>query len=187
MAIGAGSNILPQPSQPVREGFGMPHNLFLSRLFLPPQTIFHTFFDYGCTTCYISSSLAKTLFPYKSITSTNSGIGGKGPKITQDVLIQTQFLTTDKSWSPVLSISAGILPDGTFPGELTLGHTIFHSLGLLYQKNGDIQLQNVPHQPTLSPIPGTSTSNFLFPHIRTNNRLMEQVNNNYWFKFRKNL
>ncbi|POS82548.1 hypothetical protein EPUL_005935, partial [Erysiphe pulchra] len=154
-------NDQPLPDKPIREGFGRPHNLFLTRLYSTPHIKFHTFFDYGSSTCYISSSLAKELFPYDSVISTISGIGGNGPKIIQDVLIEAQFFTSNDKWSVKFSVSAGILPDGTFPGDLTLGHTIFHSLGLFCRLNGQIQLLKMPDNPILNPIPNISTS----PHL----------------------
>lgn len=97
-----------------------------------------TFFDYGCSSCYVSVSLAKTLFSYDSnFLSTISGIGRKGPRVTKDALISAQFQLNSLShskWTTPFTISVGILPDNTFPGDLTLGQSIFHALGLQFQK-----------------------------------------------------
>ena len=169
MAIGASSTSQPSPRDPVREGFGRPHNLFLSRLFEFPNFEFRTFFDYGCPSCYISSSLANQFCPYLSVPSEISGIGGVGPKITHDVIIKTQFFTSQNTWSAPISFSAGVLPDNTFPGDLSLGQTMFHYLGLKCNTNGQVTLSNLPYQPSLIPlISSPPTTGLVYTTIETN-------------------
>lgn len=155
MAVGIGDETNPQ-HEPLREGFGKPHNLFLTRLSLFPTVNFLTFFDYGCPACYVSVSLAKKLAPYISeFSSTMAGIGGHGPRVTHDAIIKAQFYSAtklDSNWSTTITVSVGVTPDNIFPGDLTLGQTMFHALGLQCQNNGSIQLLGLPHKPTLHPV-----------------------------------
>ena len=153
--MGVGINNQANSQTFLREGCGKPHNLFPTRLHKDPSVHFTTFFDYGCSSCYVSFSLAQKLLPYTSISpSTISGIGGQGPKVSKDALICVQFLLNSCSkdnWSTPISISAGVIPDNTFPGELTLGQTIFHILGLEFKNNGTLRLLNLPEKPILHP------------------------------------
>lgn len=86
----------------------------------------------------------------KSITFTILGKGGEGPVITTDVIFHAQFLTFDNKWSSQFAVLAGILPDGTLPGDLKLGQTMFHSLGLKCKQNGEVQLLSMPGIPILT-------------------------------------
>lgn len=140
---------------PIREGYGKSHNLFLTRFSNFPSVVFSTFFDYGCPSCYISSSLAFKLNPYKSTSrSIMSGIGGKGPTVTHDVLVNAQFCLSLKSkeyWTTTFTVSVGLVPDKTFPGDLVLGQTMFHALGLQFLSNGKVKLLKLLNEPVLTP------------------------------------
>ena len=59
-----------------------------------------------------------------------SGIGGKGPAVDHDCMIKLQWSCDDERWTAPVEISCGVVPDYTFPGDLTLGRSIFHFLGL---------------------------------------------------------
>ncbi|KAI1004419.1 hypothetical protein K3495_g3793 [Podosphaera aphanis] len=154
--IGSG-NACTTPSQsPLREGYGKPHKFFLTRLNKFPSVIFSTFFDYGSSTCFVSQSLASKLCTYPtSLVSTISGIGGKGPTITQDALITVQFQILGNNntvgWSKPITFSAGVIPDNTFPAELTLGQTVFHALGLHFLSNDTVRLFSLQGCPILIP------------------------------------
>ncbi|KAI6247008.1 hypothetical protein HI914_04858 [Erysiphe necator] len=140
---------------PIREGYGKSHNLFLTRFSNFPSVVFSTFFDYGCPSCYISSSLAFKLNPYKSTSrSIMFGIGGKGPTVTHDVLVNAQFCLSLKSkeyWTTTFTVSVGLAPDKTFPGDLVLGQTMFHALGLQFLSNGKVKLLKLLNEPVLTP------------------------------------
>ncbi|KHJ34098.1 hypothetical protein EV44_g3278 [Erysiphe necator] len=78
-----------------------------------------------------------------------------GPKVINDVVIEAQFLISNSSndlWSTSISVSAGVTPHNTFPGDLTLGQSVFHTLGLKFQDDGTIWPLNMPKYPTLTPI-----------------------------------
>lgn len=157
MAVGISSTNSSLSSNHLREGYGRPHNLFLTRLAKLHFVQFTTFFDYGCSTCYVSSWLAKELLSYDSKSpATISGIGGKGPRVDVDALVEAQFQICSASssslWSIPFTVSVGVLPDNTFPGDLTLGQTMFHALGLTFNKDGTICMLKLKDQPTLQPL-----------------------------------
>lgn len=86
--------------------------------------------------------------------STMKGIGGPGPRIQQDVLITARFRLKDTSYTHEFTVSAGVVPDGTFPGELTLGKSVFHKLGIQCghdEKGENMVLNKMPKKPTLYP------------------------------------
>ncbi|KAI1003039.1 hypothetical protein K3495_g5163 [Podosphaera aphanis] len=86
-----------------------------------------------------------------------TGVGGIGPRVNRDVLLTGQFITTS-GLSNIFRVSCGIVPDNTFPGDLTLGKGIFHKWSAVC--NGDIRkseretitLLNFTGKPTLQPI-----------------------------------
>ncbi|KAI0999844.1 hypothetical protein K3495_g8354, partial [Podosphaera aphanis] len=55
-------------------------------------------------------------------------------------------------WTTEFTVSCGVTPNETFPADLTLGHTMFHALGIKCLKNGSIQLLQMPHTPILFPL-----------------------------------
>lgn len=154
MAIGVGKNDPSLQQNFVREGYGRPHNLFLTKLASSPLTLFTTFFDYGSPASYVSRSLAKRLQIYNSTEiSKMSGIGGQGPLISQDAIIQAQFVinSINKQYSNIFTVSVGVTPDGTFPADLTLGQTLFHALGVHCKDDGSIQLRGMLEMPIIYP------------------------------------
>lgn len=165
MAVGIGDDFKPQRKH-LREGFGQPNNLFLTNFSLYPSVNFLTFFDYGCPACYVTLSLAKKLAHYISeFSSTIAGIVGRGPRITHDAIIKAQFyLSTklDNKWSSSITVSVDVTPDNTFSGDLTLGQTMFHALGLQCRKNGSIQLLGIPYKPILHPVQSDTFTNYSF-------------------------
>ncbi|VCU39048.1 Bgt-20390-2 [Blumeria graminis f. sp. tritici] len=83
------------------------------------------------------------------------GIGSRGPTISEDVLVSTQFFLSppnNQKFSSPFTISAGVVPDGTFPGDLTLGQTVFHAFGLEFLAHGETKLFEFPEIPTLTPL-----------------------------------
>jgi len=139
--VGTGGKPPPlRDRQPLREGFGDPHNTFAARLTNGDK--FTIFFDYGCPAVYCSERLARKLKRYASSKpATMSGVGGRGPTIGQDVVVTGQFATVSNSstngWSDSFSVAAGVVPDDTFPADLVLGKSIFHKWGV--SCHGDIR------------------------------------------------
>lgn len=79
-----------------------------------------------------------------------AGVGGKGPKVTKDILVTAQFLTKTGLTSD-FAVSCGVVPDGTFPGDLVLGKTIFHKWTIHCTPDETLRLFTFPHQPELIP------------------------------------
>jgi hypothetical protein len=114
----------PLRDKPIREGYGKVHNLYQAEL--PDGTKFDTFWDTGCTGVYISESLARKVKQYTSSRpSTMRSVGGKGPSVTYDALIVARFLTTT-GFNDSFELAAGVIPNGTFPGDLTIGKEVCH-------------------------------------------------------------
>ncbi|KAF2862040.1 hypothetical protein K470DRAFT_263171 [Piedraia hortae CBS 480.64] len=61
-----------------------------------------------------------------------SGIEGKGPHVGQDVMVTAQ-ISVRGGWSTCFTVSCGVVPNGTFPGELTLGRSVFHRWGVTWK------------------------------------------------------
>jgi hypothetical protein len=53
------------------------------------------------------------------------GVGGKGPSVIYDALIMARSLTTT-GFSNSFELATGVVPDGTFSGDLTIGKRICH-------------------------------------------------------------
>ncbi|VCU40675.1 Bgt-20182, partial [Blumeria graminis f. sp. tritici] len=49
----------------------------------------------------------------------------KGQSINHDAIISFQ-LATNSGWSEKVTVSCGIVENGTFPGDICLGQTIYH-------------------------------------------------------------
>ncbi|MGI4816395.1 MAG: reverse transcriptase family protein, partial [Janthinobacterium lividum] len=134
------------------------HEVYNARLFKSFFT-FTVFFDYGCGSCYVSESLAKKLEPYRSQRPTVlTGVGGdSGPSITKDVLVTACFKAKD-GWSVPFSISAGVVTDGTFPGDMVLGRSVFHNFSINFLSTGGLELHGFPGRPVLFPATPKSPS-----------------------------
>ncbi|RKF83718.1 hypothetical protein GcM3_009046 [Golovinomyces cichoracearum] len=80
------------------------------------------------------------------------GVGGRdGPTVREQTTVEIKFQIKN-SWTEVFSIICGIVPDGTFPTELTLGRKVIHKLGIYYIINSEnIQLLALDGKPTLYP------------------------------------
>ncbi|KAI1431726.1 hypothetical protein GGR50DRAFT_697701 [Xylaria sp. CBS 124048] len=148
----------PAEDSPLRHGYGDTHNLYPARLSLFDNYIDTTvFWDYGCTSCYISQSLASHLKPYKSRRQTTmSGIGGQGPRILFDCVFFLSFQTKSGTWTEPLSLTAGVVPDHTFPGHITLGKSKFHELGVVCDIDAasrhTLSLTKLLDKPVLTPL-----------------------------------
>ena len=156
VAISAGYTKAILPEDPLREGCGKPHKFFLTRLSKFTSVTFSTFFDYGSSTCLVSNSLATRIFSYNiSFISMISGIGRTGPTVTKDAIIIVQLhiqrSNSHSKWTESVTFSAGVVPDNTFPANLTLGQTVFHALRLHFLSDRTIQLSNLQSSPTLFP------------------------------------
>lgn len=136
--------------RPLREGANQPHEVFRTRLCSSLDT-FSTFLDYGSPASYISRKLAARLQPYSSRKpSTLSGIGGSGPTIDEDVVVRFAW-KLPKGWSLPYEVSVGLVDDDSFPGDLTLGKSVFHKIGLSFLEDGAVQLKSHPGTPVLVP------------------------------------
>ncbi|KAI0995043.1 hypothetical protein K3495_g13137 [Podosphaera aphanis] len=70
-----------------------------------------------------------------------TGVGGSGPLVSHDTIISFQFKTPE-SWSNIVKVSCGIVPDNTFPGDLTLGKSVFHFLNISFNKDNSLTILN---------------------------------------------
>lgn len=86
-----------------------------------------------------------------------TGVGGKGPRVEYDAVVEAQFKTETGLTEP-FTISVGVVPDGTFPGDLTLGKGVFHQWQLLCHKDGNISLEQYPNNPKLLRINHSNTN-----------------------------
>lgn len=130
MGVDAGVKLLPICDKLTYEGVDIPYNLFWAHL--PMGHEFYTFFDYGSLVCYYFKLLTVRLAPYDSLCPAYmAGISGKGPKVTKDILMIVQFLMKIGLTSD-FAISYGIVPNGTFLGNLVLEKTIFYKWTIYY-------------------------------------------------------
>ncbi|VDB84441.1 Bgt-20390 [Blumeria graminis f. sp. tritici] len=92
-------------------------------------------------------------------------IGGRDPTISEDALVSAQFFLSppnSQKFSSPFTISAGVVPDGTFPGDLTLGQTVFHAFGFEFLAHGEIKLLEFPEIPVLNPLIENNLSQKIF-------------------------
>ena len=137
----------PYLQQPLREGVGQRHCLFAARL--STGRLATVFLDYGSVSSWTATSLVPANAAYDSQLPANlRGIGQGGPSVTHDTVVSFRF-EGDVNW---LTISCGIVPDGTFPGQIVLGRTVFHALGIECLLADQIKLNNVASEPILSPL-----------------------------------
>jgi hypothetical protein len=63
------------------------------------------------------------------------GIGGlAGPKVSRDTVVIARF-TSKTGFTASFLVSCGIVPDGTFPGDLILGKSVFYKWRLTFDGN----------------------------------------------------
>ena len=94
-----------------------------------------------------------------------SGIGSLSPTISKDAILTAHFLCSnhlESFWTQEFTVSLGIVPDSTFPADVTLGQTLFHELGLRCLSDGKLQLLNLIEQPILNPIINTLPTRKVF-------------------------
>jgi hypothetical protein len=94
------------------------------------------------------------------------GISGiAGPQIHHDTVLTARFEST-QGLTPFFSVSCGVVPDGTFTGDLTLGKSVFHKWRISFDGNVDlaqretVKLRNFENKPTLVPCDRVSKAYF---------------------------
>ena len=139
----------PWPDEPIREGFGQTHPLFDATLF-PSGFSVSVFLDSGSTTCYVSEQLLPYLQSYNATQPAKlGGIGGPGPRVSQEAIVTAQFRLPGGDFTPTWSVSCGVVPQDTFPGQIALGLSIFSTWGIHYVSLQSVQLSRFPGKPTL--------------------------------------
>lgn len=85
-----------------------------------------------------------------------TGVGGRGPAIIQDVIVTGQFKTRD-DWTNSFTVTAGVVPNDTFPADLVMGKSVFHQWGVhcagntrLFEKE-TLTLASFTGRPVLEP------------------------------------
>ncbi|KAI0997155.1 hypothetical protein K3495_g11031 [Podosphaera aphanis] len=68
--------------------------------------------------------------------------------ITRDSIVNVKLPNSE---SPGL-ICCGVVPDNLFPGQLVLGRSLFHTLGVYTKEEGHVQLLKIENQPSLQHI-----------------------------------
>lgn len=129
----------------------MSHKIFHCAINNKPSLVF---FDSGTANSYILESSALNTNRLTFFTPIKlRGVGGRdGPTVTEQTNVEIKFQVKD-SWTEIFSIICGIVPDGTFPAELTLGRQAIHKLGVYYIRNSEnIQLLAFDGKPTLCPL-----------------------------------
>ena len=107
------------------------------------------FFDTGSTTCWISESAARRLGHSSTTPTTLCGVGGRGPRVLYDAVIDL-FFDLHAPAAEAIQIVAGVVPDGHFPGELTIGESVHHDLGWTALPGRKIQLRALKGQPIIA-------------------------------------
>jgi hypothetical protein len=136
MVINNGENpyIPPVRNKPLREGYNERHNLF-EACFVTGRD-FIMFFDYECTNCYVAELLAKILPAYNSRKpATMTGMGESGLSVLHDIIVTGRFFTSE-SKSKFFAVTCGVVPDGTFPGDVIFGKSVFHKWGFTSYTSG---------------------------------------------------
>jgi hypothetical protein len=150
---GENSRIPLARDKPLREGYSERHNLFEACFVIGRDFI--VFFDYGCTNCYVAKSLARILPAYNSRKpATMTGMGGFGPSVLHDAIVTGRFLTSESKSKP-FTVTYGVIPDGTFPGDVTFGKSVFHKWKFISYTSGKrikvVRLDRFIRQPKLIP------------------------------------
>ncbi|CAJ2502417.1 Uu.00g098110.m01.CDS01 [Anthostomella pinea] len=103
-----------------------------------------------------------------------SGVGGQGPRIAQDVIVETTFRTisTPSGYTKPFQVSAGLVPNGTFPANLMIGRTVFYTWCFQFG-NGSITLTNYLSSPILKPIPQDRAHLFSEPAYKADEPVRE--------------
>ncbi len=116
------------------------------------------FFDGGTASCYIAEGAApsRQRLPAKQQVRLRGVGGSDGPVISEDCAVAVRF-ATGQGWTRYITIICGIVPDGTFPGPLTVGREALHQLGLRYVPGGpDLELTGIEGRPRLRPLEATT-------------------------------
>jgi hypothetical protein len=118
MSDGENPRIPPARNKQLREGYNKRHNLFKACFIIGKN--FTMFFDYGCTNCYVAELLAKILFANNSRKpATITDVEKSGPSVLHDAIVTGKFLTSEGK-SKSFAVTCGVVPDGTFPGDVTV-------------------------------------------------------------------
>jgi hypothetical protein len=145
---GNSSYIFPFRNKPLREGYDDHHKLYKAHF--SDGKAFTVFFDFGTINCYAAKSLANKFTIYKSSRSNDiKEINGiTGPQISYDTVITAKFNST-KGLITSFSLFAGVVPDDTFPDDLTIGNSVFHKWRISF--DGDVKLRSFDGKPVLVP------------------------------------
>jgi hypothetical protein len=134
--------------KPLREVYDDHHKLYKAHL--PDGKAFTVFFDSGTINCYTAKFLANKFTIYKLSRSNNmkkiDGIAG--PQINYDIIIIAKF-DSIKGPTTFFSLSAGVVPNDTFLGNLTIGNSVFHKWRISF--DGDVKLRSFDGKPVLVP------------------------------------
>jgi hypothetical protein len=76
-------------------------------------------------------------------------LGGiAGPQINYDTVVTAKFNST-KGRTTFFLFFAGVVPDDTFPGDLTISNSVFHKWRISF--DGDVKLRSFDGKPVLVP------------------------------------
>jgi hypothetical protein len=145
---GGNSSYIPSfRNKPLRKGYNNHHKFYKAHL--SDGKVFTGFFDFGTINCYAAKSLANKFTIYKS--SRSNGMkridGIANPRINYDTVI-AKFDST-KGPTTSFSFSADVVPDDTFPGDLTIGNSVFHKWRISF--DGDVKFRSFDGKPVLVP------------------------------------
>ncbi|CAJ2510770.1 Uu.00g063950.m01.CDS01 [Anthostomella pinea] len=90
------------------------------------------------------------------------------------VIVEATFRTISipSGYTKPFQVSAGLVPNGTFPANLTIGRTVFYTWGFQFG-NGSITLTNYPSSPILKPIPQDRAHLFSEPAYKADEPVRE--------------
>ncbi|KAI0997073.1 hypothetical protein K3495_g11113 [Podosphaera aphanis] len=132
---------------PDREGSNQSHPLFKAIVNGINSTIF---LDYGSNSSWVCEPriVESATFP----SSNSTVIKGLGHKPAATITLDSIFnvkLPNSESLGP---ICCGVVPDNLFPGQLFLGRSLFHTLGVYTKEERHVQLLKIENQPSLQHI-----------------------------------
>jgi hypothetical protein len=129
-------------NKPLREGHGDHYNLYTAHLSSGENFII--FLDSETTNCYEAKSLADKMATYKiqRFISIKRISGISGSQIIHDAIITAKFKGA-KGLTKFFHLSAGIVPDGIFPGNLTICNSVFHKWRISFDNSINLAQKKV--------------------------------------------
>ena len=150
VAVGLQETTRKWSSYELQETSSQPHNLFCALLLIDSlQRPISVFWDYSSVTYQILHSFASYLYPLVQPTTLHSITNTQGPTISQDARVTLRFINKNNRITSSVYLTASIVLDNTFLGNITLSQTVFYKLGFYLYIDGLVQLLQLLSNPYL--------------------------------------